>query len=158
MVMALITCRMGDCKSDPGMKHLIFHPLKDYPHNQKFWSCFPSISETQTLHKQTCKDGSRRLMSVEISVVGNQHLGTFFSHTQKVQADIPIALLRATGCSPVGLSLLSYFFIKKARTSQALPTSEHIHLWNFPQNAGKHGEHRGMGVGNEEKNSRGMKK
>lgn len=67
-------------------------------------------------------------MSVEISVVGNQHLGTYFSHTQKVQLGIPIYLLRATGCSPVSLSLLSIFSLKKARKSHVLSTSEHIHL------------------------------
>lgn len=47
MVRALITC-MGS--AGPGMKHLIFHPLKDYPQNQPLWPCSPSIFETQTLH------------------------------------------------------------------------------------------------------------
>lgn len=93
-----------------------------------------NLWDSDFAHKQTCKDGSRRLMSVEISVVGNQHFGTYFSHTQNVQVDFPICLLRATGYSPVGLSILSFFFffsLKKARKSQVLPTSEHIHLGIF---------------------------
>lgn len=30
MVRALITCSMGDCRSNSGMKHLVSHPLNDF--------------------------------------------------------------------------------------------------------------------------------
>lgn len=90
-----------------------------------------SLWDSDFAHKQTCKDGSRRLMSVEISVVGNQHFGTYFSHTQNVQVDFPICLLKATGYSPVGLSILSFFFFFFIKKSQKIPGSSHFRAHTF---------------------------
>lgn len=145
MVTALSTCRMGDCRSGPGKTHLIFHPLKDYPHNQPFWSCCPSISETQTLHMNEltgieaegwCQWRSV-LLEVNIwglvSVIPRMCKFTFPSPCSE-----PLTILQ-------WVCFFSFFHFKKARKSQVLPTSEHIHLWNFPQkfpkrNTGSMGE------------------
>lgn len=147
MVTALSTCRMGDCRSGPGKTHLIFHPLKDYPHNQPFWSCCPSISETQTLHMNELTgieaEGWCQWRSVllEVNIWG-------------LVSVIP-RMCKFTFPSPCSEPLTVLQWVCFSGSSHF---GAHTFVKFSPKiSPKKHWEHGGMGVGNEEKNNRGMK-